>query len=588
MEQTLAQGKFKSIIQRIIRIPLSIFILILLFTVILSFFSFYTMQGRVIDSNKNMLQIAVNQLDNQLVQIDNAYIRYWSEDQSFKRMKNLEKDTPRESYLSDWVSANTWVKELQKTYDVIQGACSYFSNLDRMFFFDGTRKFSMQQYMRDWVRSGDAALNCWRIARIEEADYLVNIRNYGRYYGAAWLALSDVEQMLGLSSEDLLGEPYLIDGAGHSSLRDEALAAAVSSQDEQGQESSLADVTVPGSTPLPAGSQERLRTEKGIYYNFCTGASSEVSLGMLVPAKSLYTNLPLASVLLILITLFCVLLMPFYIVWLQKRLAVPFSEIDRAVQRIGEGDREYRIPLELKKNWDELDRLALRINTTMDQLNELEEKLYISKIHEQRTELKYISQQIRPHFILNALNMMYTCSEEEFPLVKKMILYLTRYFRYIVNLRVDFVEVEKELHHVENYLEIQRLRYGERFDYLVQWSQQAKDLLIPPLILQTFVENCVKYGMKSDGISFIRVYAGVERERLKLSISDTGDGFDEETLRRINCFLETREYSEQLGVGIQNAIERMDILYGGDVKLKIANLPSGGSLIEVYLPQKAG
>ncbi len=565
MEQVTEQGKFKSIIRRIIRIPQIIFILVLLFTVILSFFSFYTMQGRIIDSDKNMLQISVNQLDNQLVQVDNAYIRYWSEDESFKHMKNLTEDTPREAYLSDWVSANTWVKELQRSYDVIQGACSYFSNIDRLFFFDNTRKFSMQQYMRDLVRSGETELNCWQIGRIEGEDYLLNIKNYGSYYGAVWIAVSDVEKMLGLK-EELPGTAYLIDREKHSSLTDDVLDKAVAGAD----------------------GQERLKTEKGIYYRFQTEASSGISLGTLIPARSLYSSLPLPSVLLILITLLCVLSMPVYIAWLQRRMAVPFSEIDRAVQHIGEGDREYRIPLELKKNWDELDRLALRINTTMDQLNELEEKLYISKIREQRTELKYISQQIRPHFILNALNMMYTCGEDEFPLVKKMILYLTRYFRYIVNLRVDFVEVEKELRHVENYLEIQKMRYGDRFDYLVQWGQQAKDLLIPPLILQTFVENCVKYGMKSDGISFIRVYAGVEQERLKLIISDTGDGFDEETLQQINQFLETREYSDRLGVGIQNAIERMDILYGGDVELHIKNVPSGGALIEIYLPQKMG
>ena len=290
----------------------------------------------------------------------------------------------------------------------------------------------------------------------------------------------------------------------------------------------------------------------------------------------------------IVITLLSVLLMPIYILWLQKKIAIPFRSIDHAVQRIGEGDMEYRIKMEEKGAYDEFDRLAVQINTTMDQLNELEYNLYISKIKEQRTELKYISQQIRPHFILNALNVIYTYNESEFPLVKEMILYLTQYFRYIVNLRVDFVEVEKEFHHVENYLNIQKMRYGDRFSYMVQWSVQAKEMLIPPLILQTFVENCVKYGMKSGDASFICVLASVEQGRLKLTVSDTGSGFSEEALEQIYHFIETREYSDQLGVGIQNAIERMDILYEGDVEVKISNVPSGGSLIEIFLPAKEG
>lgn len=567
MEKSLEQKKFKSITQRIIRFPLIIFAVILLFTVILSLRSFYTMQERMIDSNVNLLQISLNQLDNQLTQIDAVYVDYWSENQSFKNLRSLTGDTPTGVYITDWAAASDWQRSLKQSCNLIQGVCSYYANIDRMMFYDNTRKFDMHQYMRDWVRSGEESFNHWRIETIEGEDYLLDIKKYGNYYGAVWMALSDVEATFGLSSKDFMGTVYLIDSENRSSLEEDALAEAV-----------IRDANGP----------ERLKTQAGIYYNFQVSASTDVSLGILIPARRLYMGLPWTSGLLIVITLLSVLLIPVYTVWLQKKIAIPFRGINEAVQRIGEGDMEYRIKVDEKETYDEFDRLAVRINTTMDQLNELEYDLYISKIKEQRTKLKYISQQIRPHFILNALNVIYTYNESEFPLVKEMILYLTQYFRYIVNLRVDFVEVEKEFHHVENYLNIQKMRYGDRFQFMVQWSVQAKELLIPPLILQTFVENCVKYGMKSDDTSFICVLAGVEGERLKLTISDTGNGFGEETLHRIYRFVETREYSDQLGVGIQNAIERMDILYEGDVEVKISNVPSGGSLVEISLPAKEG
>ena len=565
MEKSLEQKKFKSIIQRIIRFPMIIFVVILMFTVILSLRSFYTMQERMIDNNVSLLQISMNQLDNQLTRIDAVYVDFWSENQSFKNLRSLTEDTPTGAYITDWVAASDWQRNLKQSAGLVQGVCSYYANIDRMMFYDNTRKFDVHQYIRDWVRSGEESFNHWRLVNIEGEEYLLDIKKYGSYYGAAWMALSDVEATFGLSSEDFMGTVYLIDSENNSSLEEDALAEAV-----------IRDADGP----------ERLKTQAGIYYNFQVSASTDISLGILIPARTLYMGLPWTSGLLIVITLLSVFTMPLYIVWLQKKIAIPFRGINHAVQRIGEGDMEYRIKVEEKETYDEFDRLAVRINTTMDQLNELEYDLYISKIKEQRTELKYISQQIRPHFILNALNVIYTYNENEFPLVKEMILYLTQYFRYIVNLRVDFVEVQKEFHHVENYLNIQKMRYGDRFDYMVQWSVQAKELLIPPLILQTFVENCVKYGMKSDDVSFICVLASVEQGRLKLTVSDTGNGFSEEALGQIYRFIETREYSDQLGVGIQNAIERMDILYEGDVEVKISNVPSGGSLIEISLPAK--
>lgn len=566
MEKVIEQKKFKSIIQRIIRFPLIIFTIIMLFTVALSIFSFYTMQERMIDSNVNLLQISMNQLDNQLTQIDEAYVSYWNDNQSFKNLRRYAENTPREAYLTDWVAERNWQKGLMVSFGSVQGACAYYSNIDSMIFTGGTRYSDAHLHIREWVRNGEGPINCWQLVDIEGERYLINIKNYGTYYGAVWILYSEIENIFSLASDDFMGTVYLIDSENRSSLDDPELTEVI-----------VRDKRAP----------ERLKTTRGNYYNFQVSASiDDLSLGILIPARMLYSGLPWASWLLIGVTLFSVLLIPIYILWLQKKIAIPFTMINQGVQRIGEGDMEYRMEIEEKKTYDEFDRLVLQLNAMMDQLNELEFNLYKSKIKEQQTELKYISQQIRPHFMLNALNVIYTYNESEFPLVKEMILYLTQYFRYIVNLRVDFVEVEKEFHHVENYLKIQKMRYGERFDFMVQWRAQAKEMLIPPLILQTFVENCIKYGMKSDGVLFICVLAGIENHKLKLTVSDTGNGFSEEKLQQIYKFIETREYSNQLGVGIQNAIERMDILYDGDVEIKISNVPSGGSLIEIYLPTK--
>ena len=96
----------------------------------------------------------------------------------------------------------------------------------------------------------------------------------------------------------------------------------------------------------------------------------------------------------------------------------------------------------------------------------------------------------------------------------------------------------------------------------------AEKLLIPPLIIQTFLENSIKYGMKDEGRSFFFVNVTVRGDMAEIFIADSGKGFDEETLHKILAFQETREYTEELGVGIQNTIERLELFFGSNARFE--------------------
>ena len=97
------------------------------------------------------------------------------------------------------------------------------------------------------------------------------------------------------------------------------------------------------------------------------------------------------------------------------------------------------------------------------------------------------------------------------------------------------------------------------------------------------MENSIKYAV-NDNKLFIILRGYEENGKLKIRISDTGQGFDKETLRNIRSFLETRVDEGRLGVGIVNTVQRMDILYHGDVELTVGNEESGGACTEICLP----
>lgn len=563
MSQRLENKKFKSVVHRVVVWPMSIMAIVVCITIISSVIGFMNMRQQMVNGNLAVLQISQNQLENLLEQMDHSYIEYWNSNSSYAYLKNFDKDTPRESYAVYLAETYNWMNNLVNGYEQVQGAFAYFENIDE-YIFRGTTNFDMHRYLREQILQEGSQYNCWKIVDVEEKQYLINVKKYNNFYGGVWLSMDELKDWLNFRNEAYRGSVYMTDRDNNNTLEDADERALIK---EKGSD------------------QEQISYGKGVMYNYLIKeADKDVQLGILIPRISMISEIPLLNKGILLLAFLSILLIPVMALWLRRRIAVPVKVIDQGMQLIGEGNMDYRIPLSEEKEYDEFDRLADRFNHTMDQLNELEFSLYKTKIKEQQTELRYISQQIRPHFILNALNIIYTYDESEFPLVRKMVLYLTEYFRYIVNLKVDFVEVEKELRHVENYLKIQKERYLDRFDFFVEWEVATQKMLIPPLIIQTFVENCIKYGIKGGSKMFVYVLASVDNDRLKLMIADTGNGFDRESMDKIQAFLDSRQHQEDLGVGIENAIERMDILYGQTVDVKVRNALSGGAVVELYLP----
>lgn len=559
----MEQKKTQSIVRRVVLLPMSVMTIIVCITIVSCVIGFLNMRQQMIDSNISTLQISQNQLENLLKQIDHAFIEYWNSNESYAYLKGYNRSTPREQYLVHESDTLTWMRTLSNSYEEVQGTFAYYENIGN-YLFRGNTNPNVNAYIKTRVQSGHTSSNHWELATIGGQQYLLIIKHYNRFYGGVWIPVDILTQNLNLDSEGYRGYVYLIDSSRRNTLADTEACRMLL---EEG------------------GAKARLLVRDQMLYNYLADSSQEdLMLGILIPQTSLIEDIPLLNKGIFILAMLSVLLVPVLVLWLRRKIAVPVRAIDDAMQLIGEGNMDYRIPLPDKKAYDEFDRLFARFNQMMDEWNELEFKLYKTKLREQQTELKYISQQIRPHFILNALNIIYTYEENEFPLVRKMVLYLTEYFRYIVNLRVDFVEVEQELRHIENYLNIQKERYLDRFDFFVEWEVAAQKLLLPPLIIQTFVENCMKYGMAGDRKTFIYVLASRKEHTLSLMIADTGNGFSEETLARINRFIQTREHQDGLGVGIENAIERMDILYEERVNVNVRNALSGGAVVELSLP----
>jgi hypothetical protein len=189
--------------------------------------------------------------------------------------------------------------------------------------------------------------------------------------------------------------------------------------------------------------------------------------------------------------------------------------------------------------------------------------------------LRALQSNLNPHFLFNALNGIATLvREQDSVTAAAMVDALSSFLRSTLQ-RLDTPElrVEEEIELIEQYLRIQRYRFGTRLRAVVEVKREALGALIPTLILQPLVENAVRYGvLPRDAGGSLWVSVRKELAVLVVSVQDDGPGLNGGTL---NAF----------GMGLQNSSERLNALYGAAASLAIGSRTDGsGCAVVIRLP----
>jgi two-component system LytT family sensor kinase len=146
--------------------------------------------------------------------------------------------------------------------------------------------------------------------------------------------------------------------------------------------------------------------------------------------------------------------------------------------------------------------------------------------------------------------------------------------RYTLNGGTDQeVVLAQEIAFLERYLEIMQIRFQGQLEIDIQVADDARDALVPSLILQPLVENAVKHGVdKISTAGKIRIAARREAQRLVLTVSDNGPG--PAKIAKL----------DDAGVGLANIRQRLEQLYGSEASLTLAESPSGGTVAQITMP----
>ena len=247
---------------------------------------------------------------------------------------------------------------------------------------------------------------------------------------------------------------------------------------------------------------------------------------------------------------------------------------------------------------DELSEAFSDLEIMVQKIKQKDADMYKSRIDEkelitaqQAMEFKMLASQINPHFLYNTLETIrmkaFTVGDREVATAIKL---LGKSMRYVLeNTGTSFTTLNRELEHVENYLAIQKLRFGQKFDSELETEKDIDPsrLYILPLLLQPIVENALIHGLeeKETGgqikISILR-----EESYICIDVYDNGCGMNEEELTELQKNIEIKDMSRNRSIGLYNINQRMKLSYGEDCKVQIFSASDEGTTIRLRIPQE--
>lgn len=262
------------------------------------------------------------------------------------------------------------------------------------------------------------------------------------------------------------------------------------------------------------------------------------------------------------------------------------KEVERIIHKMddyGKGilltREEERLYLERK---DEIGQIYQHFYQMTDDYKKLTDAHYENKMALKEMEFSWMQKQIQPHLLYNTLSavtwMAYANKDEE---TAHMIETLGRMMRMITDQKENMISVDQDLQIVEDYVKIQKLRYGSRLQVSIEVSRQTRKLLIPKITIQPLVENSVLYGL-DEMISncTIRIFERGDENTVEIVVEDNGIGFDEDILKNRS----SRKETGSSGIALNNIHHRLQYAFSEKSGLRFMK-GENGMQVSILLPR---
>jgi two-component system sensor histidine kinase YesM len=270
---------------------------------------------------------------------------------------------------------------------------------------------------------------------------------------------------------------------------------------------------------------------------------------------------------------------------LNRSINDPIDRLKTMASRIAQGDLAIRVE---KPEISELDELTDSLNTMAGKLGELIEQNIQKQQNLQKAEMRALQAQIAPHFMYNTLDTILSLAEDgQNAQVVTTTLALSNFFRLSLNKGRDWVSVAEEKSHVENYLAIQKIRYGAILEYEIDIAEDILRESMLKIMLQPLAENAIYHGIKSTRRrGMIKLRGSSQGEYLVFTVEDDGRGMDKVELEKLRANLSHYDVSNpEMGFGLYNVFKRIQLYYEIENGLTVESEYNKGSKVTLRLPK---
>jgi two-component system sensor histidine kinase YesM len=283
--------------------------------------------------------------------------------------------------------------------------------------------------------------------------------------------------------------------------------------------------------------------------------------------------------------LLAILISAVLIMFVVQKVTNPLLILARLLTKI---DPESPLPVFHVNSTDEISRLGSSYNKLGEHIESLKEKVIHNEVRKKEADMRALQAQINPHFLYNTLSSIQwialMAGEKR---IAEMVGALSDFLRFSLNSGKDFCTVQQEIDHIKNYVQIQQIRYPDKFDTDYLLHPQLLDKYMLKLLLQPLVENAMIHGIqKKEGKGHISVYLESKENRMHVVVFDDGVGMTEERLIAVKESLlqMNPQDAKVVGYGLRNVNERLLLHYGPDSCLELESRLGAGTRISFSIP----
>lgn len=271
-----------------------------------------------------------------------------------------------------------------------------------------------------------------------------------------------------------------------------------------------------------------------------------------------------------------------FLLILSSAIVKPLARLEKGMREVI--DKDFELQLENDRK-DEIGKLTDSFNYMVVRINTLVKQNYERSIEQKNAEIKALQTQMNPHFLYNTLDSINWMLIERGEMdISKVVVALGKLMQYTMDTATSMVSLKEEYHNAQNYLMVQKNRLEERLEFFLELEDGLESFLVPKLIIQPLVENCIKHDIElNNKKGIIWVQSHRVKDRVCILVKDNGIGMTPEQLAHYKELLSS-DAGSYTNIGVHNMVRRLQLQFNGQCEFVVESAPGKGVCLRIFIP----